>query len=192
MRTIDHAVFSVRFSDSVLKIKNPAKKFSFIIGNLIPDFSYHTYKKSIGHGFKTARKKLVLAWQSRHSGGENCAFYFRLGVAAHYLCDAFTYPHNKSFPGTFADHLRYEDRLHRYFTSDVSGIFSAESDDPVFNTPEACMRFLEHMHKNYIGRKKKTPFSDFCDIAAVCRTALLSSLSIPKNYAINARKILTL
>jgi hypothetical protein len=187
MRTVDHAAFAVNFSRRVLKIDSPFKKAGFVIGNLLPDFSYHTYCKGIGHGFSTARKKLVLAWQSKRRHGETVGFYFRLGVAAHYLCDSFTYPHNVQFCGTLAGHVRYENVMHSVFGR--AGKLCSDAV-PVFETPESCMEYLEKRHRRYVLQPEKSPRADLGWIVKSCKTALLSSLNIPRNYSINVEKIL--
>jgi hypothetical protein len=187
MRTLDHAVFAAKFGRGVLKIRNPLKIIGFLMGNILPDYSFHTYCKGIGHGFSTARKKLALAWKSRQLHGEGVIFYFRLGIAAHYLCDSFTFPHNRGFKGSLAAHIRYENIMHCLFRRESGGESSAA---PIFDTPESCMRFLESLHKKYIRQPFSTPSADLRRIAFACRTALLSSLSIPENYDVNIGKIL--
>ena len=37
--------------------------------------------------------------------------YYTLGKLTHYLADAFTFPHNETFPDTLMDHHRYETDL---------------------------------------------------------------------------------
>lgn len=187
MRTVDHAVFAAKLSREIIGIHGPLKALSFWVGNLLPDYSYHTYCKSIGHGFRTARKKLVLAWQSRHLGGETAAFYFRLGVAAHYLCDSFTYPHNPQFKGTLKQHIEYENTMHEHF-SDTKPY--PQKDVPVFSTPERCMRYLESFHRSYLKQRKMSPERDIGWIFDACKTALLTTFEIPKAYSINIRRIL--
>ncbi len=188
MRTIDHAAFALRFGKNVLGIKSPIKKISFWLGNLLPDYSYHTYHKSIGHGFRTARKKLVLAWQSRHFRGEGAAFYYRLGVAAHYLCDSFTYPHSKLFKGTLSQHIEYENELHRQLGKQNG---NHTENVPVFDEPLKCMRYLESKHKSYLRHPEKSPLADFKWITEACTTALLTSLKIPLNEKISVKRILS-
>jgi hypothetical protein len=187
MRTVDHAALAKRLSRDILKIKGPVNAFLFWFGNLLPDYSYHTYCKSIGHGFRTARKKLALAWESKNKHGETAAFYFRLGVAAHYLCDSFTFPHNSKFKGSLKQHIDYEEIMHKHFAD-----LKIHRDDkaPVFHRPEHCMRFLEKCHGAYLRQKEKSPKDDLEWIANVCRSTLLSSLKIPRDYKINIHKIL--
>lgn len=185
MRTLDHAVFAARLGREVPGIRSPFKKICFRIGNLIPDYSYHTYSKSIGHGFRTARKKLVLAWQSRHFHGETAVFYFRLGVAAHYICDSFTYPHNSVFKGGLKEHIAYENAMHKSFSEPYE-----RGEAVIFSTPEDCMRYLEKCHRSYLAQPEKSPVSDIGWILGACRTAVLSSFSIPRELGINIKRIL--
>lgn len=186
MRTVDHAVMAVRFDRRFLKISNPLNTLSFIIGNIIPDYSFHTYSKKIGHNFKTARKKLLLAWQSKCSHGEGAVFYFRMGVAAHYICDSFTFPHNRCFNGTLMKHIAYEKAMHKQF---LKKDLTAENS-PVFSQPESCMRYLEQLHGKYIRLKKQAPKADLSWISHALKTALLSSLMFPKEQRLNVSGIM--
>ncbi|MCD7741308.1 MAG: zinc dependent phospholipase C family protein [Ruminococcus sp.] len=178
MRTIDHALFAVDFGKKTLEIKSLIKLSAFILGNLSPDISYHTYLKSIGHGFSTARKKLALAWICEAHHGQNTAFYYRLGVASHYLCDSFTFPHNKQFKGTLNEHVRYEHIMHE----NVQKSFKSKCDIlPIFSNPAACMHYLEKAHQSYIKYADKTPLGDIEWICAINETMLLSTISFSKN-----------
>jgi hypothetical protein len=187
MRTVDHAIFAVKFGRNVLKIRNPIKLLSFCVGNLLPDYSFHTYCKSIGHGFRTARKKLVLAWQSRYLHGETCAFYFRLGVAAHYLCDSFTFPHNRRYKGNLSGHIHYENAMHELF---LRRYLPECGEIAVFCKPESCMRYMEKQHMKYLRQSEASPADDLRWIADSCLSALISTFCIPKNYNIDIGNIL--
>ncbi len=187
MRTIDHAAISGRLAREILKIDGPIKSIFFRAGNLIPDYSYHTYCKSIGHGFSTARKKLVQAWQSKHFNGENAVFYYRLGIAAHYLCDSFTFVHNKPFNGTLAKHIDYENILHEKLRK-AKGLKPRSA--PIFSTYEACMRHLERIHADYLKRKRVSPENDIQWILSACRSALLSTVNIPDSRRVDVKRIL--
>ncbi len=188
MRTIDHARLAKQLSKKVLEIKDPIRAFFFRVGNLLPDYSYHTYCKSIGHGFSTARKKLVQAWQSRHFNGEGAVFYYRLGVAAHYLCDAFTYPHNKQFDGDLYKHISYENDMHHAFEKE--NMLEKYPAAPIFESYEKCMRYLEKAHREYLRSSSKSPARDIPHIISACRCALLTSLKVPIECKVNVKSIL--
>ncbi|MCD8095301.1 MAG: zinc dependent phospholipase C family protein [Ruminococcus sp.] len=180
MRTIDHIAFSFEYAKDVLKIHGFLKFTGFVIGNIIPDYSYHTYHKNIGHNISTARKKLALAWLCEQQHGKGIIFYYRLGIAAHYICDSFTFPHNKQFHGNLTQHLRYEYMLH-----DAANEASFEPSGEIqltFTSPNECMRYLELAHFAYTKYSKKSPREDLNWISTISSTILLSSLSFSSKH----------
>ena len=104
-----------------------ARRFelAFLFGSFQPDcnpFSYlkgsfharkfggHNYTNSCNYIFDhiqrlQQRRKAWTMWQ-----------YYTLGKLTHYLADAFTFPHNETFPDTMLDHHRYETELRQYFS----------------------------------------------------------------------------
>ena len=99
----------------------PRKRFAaaFLVGSCQPDCNPLTYLKGffrgrrlMGHNYANARPyvfRRIRRLQRRRRW--NLWHYYTLGKLTHYLADAFTYPHNEHFPGTLADHHRYESRL---------------------------------------------------------------------------------
>lgn len=95
----------------------------FLLGCIQPDRNPATYLKGSvrelwlrGHHWPNSRRyicKLIARLQKRqHLQPLDC---YQLGKLMHYLADAFTYPHNPHFPGTLADHRKYEIVLQQRF-----------------------------------------------------------------------------
>lgn len=94
-------------------------EWAFLFGSFQPDCNPFTFLRGSfrarifgGHRFSNSRhyidtriRKLqhCPVWRTRH--------YYTLGKLTHYLADAFTYPHNETFPDTLMDHHRYERAL---------------------------------------------------------------------------------
>ena len=94
-------------------------EWAFLFGSFQPDCNPLTYLRGIrstrkpqGHNFANSRLYISRCihdlqqrsqWRLQH--------YYTLGKLTHYLADAFTYPHNETFPDTLMDHRRYETAL---------------------------------------------------------------------------------
>lgn len=87
----------------------PLNKTFFVFGNLYPDvcFSFisrpHIYSKTI---FST--KNLLMKLYLGRKNPRSACFSFYLGIATHYICDYFCYPHTSAFWGDSHEHTEYE------------------------------------------------------------------------------------
>jgi len=83
-------------------------RFLFITGNLAPDlivsylFRQHSYTLCSVRLYKLIRRLYD------NSAPGRMRFSFYLGVASHYICDFFCYPHTREFKGGVAEHIRHE------------------------------------------------------------------------------------
>ena len=101
-----------------------ARRFelAFLFGSFQPDCNPLTYFKGFwrvrklqGHNFTNSQSYIFsrirrLQRRSRWTVWN----YYTLGKLTHYLADAFTFPHNETFPDTLMDHHRYETDLRAY------------------------------------------------------------------------------
>ncbi|MDR1863332.1 MAG: zinc dependent phospholipase C family protein [Treponema sp.] len=84
-------------------------RFWFILGNLAPDlyfsfiFRRHEYAPSAG-----SVKKLMRRLYEGRVNPRSALFSYSLGIANHYVCDYFCYPHSPAFKGSIRDHISYE------------------------------------------------------------------------------------
>lgn len=139
MQTKDHLALG-RYLARVFEIEEPAKKYAFVIGNIMPDVdkcSYiHGYFQLLrayrqqkdagplslndhrrmmigGHTAEGSRFFVNRMYRVLRNREKLSAYdYYRLGKATHYLADRFTYPHTMRYTGGFFAHIRYEKRLH--------------------------------------------------------------------------------
>lgn len=94
-------------------------ELAFLFGSFQPDCNPFTYLRGIrsthklqGHNFASSRTYInsrIKKLQNRRNW--TLWQYYTLGKLTHYLADAFTYPHNETYPDTMAEHCRYENAL---------------------------------------------------------------------------------
>lgn len=108
----------------------PASRYEkvFLFGCVEPDINFLTYFRGFrktqpfgGHNYRNAEQCIVRSAE-RLQRKERWRMweYYSLGKLIHYICDAFTYPHNEFFGESVTDHLRYEVRLYVYLQNNIA------------------------------------------------------------------------
>ncbi len=95
--------------------------------------------------------------------------YYTLGKLIHYIADAFTYPHNASFPTGLYDHRAYEVVLQKYFLQYIA-------EDPQVNAKSArsVMEAIYICHREYEDQESSIyTDSRFALTACCCALAVL-------------------
>lgn len=120
MQTRDHRLLSnYLLNNSVIYIPENIRPF-FIWGSIEPDYNVFTYlrgsiRKQVlrGHNYDNVIDSINSLITRLQDGMKNkYSYFYLLGKLIHYVADAFTFPHNKEFEGSLAEHCRYEHKLH--------------------------------------------------------------------------------
>ena len=102
-----------------------ARRFelAFLFGSFQPDCNPFSYLKGSlrarkfgGHNYTNSHDYIydhIERLQRRHKTWTMWQYY-TLGKLTHYLADAFTYPHNETYPDSLMAHRQYEDELRMY------------------------------------------------------------------------------
>ena len=104
-----------------------ARRFelAFLFGSFQPDCNPLTYLKGSlraykfrGHNYSNS-SHYIAAHIARLRRRQNWTMwqYYTLGKLTHYLADAFTYPHNETYPESLLAHRQYEDALRLYLAA---------------------------------------------------------------------------
>ena len=168
MKTKDHK----ELSDYLMtQFHYPVKKElrrAVILGSIEPDYNPITYlrgslkiEKFRGHNFENAHhciKRLIYKIETGNmSEIKRC---YLLGKLLHYVADAFTFPHNKAFKGTLAEHCSYEMELHGY----MERALQRQSVDWVqIRSNKSLMDQIDDMHQKYLDEPHGYR-TDFCYI----------------------------
>ena len=128
---------------------------AFILGCIEPDFNMFSYLKGSikcqklrGHNYNSSRRytlRVIEHLQGRTSW--TMRDYYRLGKLMHYLADAFTYPHNESYPGTLWEHRVYESHLHPHLVAELRRWAQVS----VGEKPKDAGTFIAGLHEEYTG-----------------------------------------
>ena len=135
-----------------------SKRFelAFLFGSFQPDCNPLTYLKGSlrayklkGHNFSNSQAYInahILRLQQRAKW--NTWQYYTLGKLTHYLADAFTYPHNETYPDSLLDHRRYETDLRLYLTDYLS-----HRHLPLESDYEDLPAVIGELHRQYLKNR---------------------------------------
>ena len=129
-----------------------ARRLLFLFGCVEPDINPFTYTRGLfrhefmhgHHADNSLRHRHKLMRRLTKSGVHSPWQWFTFGTLIHYSVDSFTFAHNTIFPGTMADHLRYENQLHAAFIDYVKGRAGRRRE------PIKGIRSLDKLHESYI------------------------------------------
>lgn len=128
--------------------------YAFLIGCIEPDRNPTTYFKGSmrfqwlrGHNYLNSRRfirRISMRLEKRKKLG--LWDYYTLGKLIHYITDAFTYPHNVSFPKDMSAHIAYEKALQKHFIAFIENNprFSPVSTKSVMDTINHYRALYEH------------------------------------------------
>ena len=117
-------------------------RFLFYIGSVLPDIkpSFLYKRHEMTSTFPAISKHI-----ERLSEGEkvlkhkNRKYYLDLGQISHYLADYFTFPHNRTYPGSLKDHCSYEEKLNAFFEGKYQIMLGTQMVAKGFNFPNVTL-----------------------------------------------------
>lgn len=165
MKTETHYKLALLLSETHLSNRPPLARAMFVAGCVQPDISPFSYLKGFtvrpffGHNWANAQKYILSHAEKTEHGSIGL---FQTGKFIHYLCDAFTLPHNTEFKGGLYDHVLYEKRLHPL-------IFEQFGSKTALHPPAnlSLSRWIEQLHESYL----KSDLSESTDAEFICLAA---------------------
>ena len=166
-------------------------KKAFYVGSIMPDCkpSFITKRHEINETFELVEKRIHKLTQGYKSPKELSTMYFeKLGEVVHYIADYFTFPHNKEYPGTMAEHCVYEGELKHKLRAyirefdekklqDWKRNLQLEDLDRFRSVTDIC-NFLKEEHRHYIRRGHHSVEEDCKYIVGICSKVVLAILHV--------------
>mgnify|MGYP005753032223 FL=1 len=157
-------------------------RFLFYIGSVLPDIkpSFLYKRHEMTSTFPAISKRI-----ERLSEGEkvlkhkNRKYYLDLGQISHYLADYFTFPHNRTYPGSLKDHCSYEEKLKLDLREYIKSGRAAKQQikkEKFENAKELC-DFIQRAHDDYLAHKHDVE-DDIRHIVEVNRKALAGMMDV--------------
>ena len=119
MKTETHLKYAYYLKEKYLSFCSSYDKGALVWGCVEPDVNLFSYLKGFrikpfyGHNRENTTRYISKTVLKSENGQIGC---FGLGRLVHYVCDAFTLPHNQLFICNMKEHNQYEKRLHYILT----------------------------------------------------------------------------
>ena len=143
---------------------------AFCLGNILPDIqpSFVTKRHEYFGTFDEVQGKIRRLVQSG-AGYNDRVFWRRSGEVMHYIADYFTFPHNKTFHGTFYQHNTYEKHLKNELKAFVlEGKADVYTEKEIhFETLNQLLQYIKEHHRRYLNCKRNID-DDIHYILTVC------------------------
>lgn len=169
-------------------------KKAFYVGSILPDCkpSFITKRHEIHETFERVERGIEKLTQGYTSIEELSTMYFtKLGEVVHYIADYFTFPHNKEYPGTMAQHCVYEGELKHKLRAYIRQLNETDmkrwkqnlklEDLERFQSVADICEFLKEEHRNYIRRGTHSVEEDCKYIVGICSKVAMAILYLCMN-----------
>ncbi len=166
-------------------------KKAFYVGSVMPDFkpSFLTKRHEINETFELVEKRIHKLTQGYNNPKELSTMYFeKLGEVVHYVADYFTFPHNKEYPGTMAQHCVYEGELKHKLRAYIRDFDEKKlqvwkrnlqlEDLERFNSVADICDFVKEEHRRYIRRGHHSVEEDCKYIVGICSKVAMAILHV--------------
>lgn len=166
-------------------------KKAFYVGSILPDCkpSFITKRHEIHETFGLVEKRIHKLTQGYDSPKELSTMYFeKLGEVIHYIADYFTFPHNKEYPGTMAEHCMYEGELKHKLRAYIRNFDEKKiqtwkrnlqmEDLSRFQSVADICDFLREEHRNYIRRGHHSVEEDCKYIVGICSKVAMAIIHV--------------
>lgn len=148
MKTETHLDLAIYLRNKHLYNRSTLDKAAFVVGCVEPDVNLCSYLKGFnlrpffGHNWENAEKYILNCAEKTDRGHMG---YLGMGRFVHYICDAFTFPHNKAYRDGLSKHTLYEKRLHTRVLEYCSRDESMDFQKPSTHLGD----WVESLHKRY-------------------------------------------
>lgn len=157
MRKKSHILLGRYLADQMSEVYSLQQhRKAFCLGNIMPDLkpSFLTTRHEFFGTFDHLQNKMR-ALVEKNPEEENARVYWRrFGEVMHYMADYFTFPHNKTYTGSLAQHNHYEKVLKNELKSCIQGGEACRYLQPAirFDTFATLIDYIEAAHERYLNK----------------------------------------
>lgn len=129
---------------------------AFCLGSILPDIkpSFITKRHEFSGTFDEIKEKMRELMDAQIDTGNQRVYWRRFGEVIHYMADYFTFPHNKTYTGSFAAHNHYEKILKNRLRSCIQNGEAHRYLEPAihFTTFSTLVDYIEYHHARYLNK----------------------------------------
>ena len=157
MRKKSHILLGRYLADQMSEVYSLQQhRKAFCLGNIMPDLkpSFLTTRHEFFGTFDHLQNKMRELVE-KNPEEENARVYWRrFGEVMHYMADYFTFPHNKTYTGSLAQHNHYEKVLKNELKSCIQGGEACRYLQPAirFDTFATLIDYIEAAHERYLNK----------------------------------------
>lgn len=146
---------------------------AFCLGSILPDCkpSFLTTRHEYFGTFENIQDRIRFLVENGSQVCNERVFWRRFGEVIHYIADYFTFPHNKTFHGTFMEHNHYEKELKnglkKCIQNGEAAVLLKDEQTIHFGNLQELISYVERKHADYL-RKVRTIEEDIRYILSVC------------------------
>ena len=155
MRKKSHILLGRYLADQMSEVYSLQQhRKAFCLGNIMPDLrlSFLTTRHEFFGTFNQLQNKMKELVE-RNPEEENARVYWRrFGEVMHYMADYFTFPHNRTYKGSLAEHNSYEAELkNRLKECILSGRADRQLEEAKhFDSFEELVEYIRERHAYYL------------------------------------------
>ena len=127
---------------------------AFCLGNILPDIqpSFITKRHEYFGTFDEVQEKIILLVETGAEDLNDRVFWRRIGEVMHYIADYFTFPHNRTYKGSLAEHNSYEAELKNCLKECIlSGNADSQLEEAKhFDSFEELVGYIRERHACYL------------------------------------------
>lgn len=129
---------------------------AFCLGSILPDIkpSFITKRHEFYGTFEEVKERMRELADVRLDESNQRVYWRRFGEVIHYMADYFTFPHNKTYTGSLAQHNHYEKVLKNELKSCIQGGEACRYLQPAirFDTFATLIDYIEAAHERYLNK----------------------------------------
>ena len=129
---------------------------AFCLGSILPDIkpSFITKRHEYFTTFDQVKESMRRLADTTPEQSNERVYWRRFGEVIHYMADYFTFPHNKTYTGSFAQHNHYEKVLKNELKSCIQGGEACRYLQPAirFDTFATLIDYIEAAHERYLNK----------------------------------------
>ena len=197
MRKKSHILLARYLADQMpANISLQSHRKAFCLGNILPDIqpSFVTKRHEYFGTFDEVQEKIIQLVETGAEDLNDRVFWRRIGEVMHYIADYFTFPHNRTYKGSLADHNSYEAELkNRLKECILSGRADSQLEEAKhFDSFEELVEYIRERHAYYL-ESPRCIADDIRFILSVCYQVIqgIFQLCVRKQFHMGGQPAVT-
>lgn len=157
MRKKSHILLARYLADQMKTSESlQSHRKAFCLGNILPDIrpSFITKRHEFFGTFEEIQNKIRVLVEHTPDEYNERVYWRQFGEVMHYMADYFTFPHNRTYTGSFTEHNQYEKLLKNRLKECIeSGEAKAHVRSAIsFSSIAELTEYIRSSHEKYLAK----------------------------------------